>query len=146
MVKFFNNFCVVLCTTIKNGKWKTDTVNTLISMENVLQHNDVALTNWEHSANIMFCMCFEFSPCFSFWQATLGNTVWRKAFSLVQEKGMFCLIQGPCIRQNYSEELAIISLLLQKFPFKHKATVNKYVDTVDRWTDRHTDIPKKTGS
>lgn len=73
----------------------------------------------------------------------------EKAFSPVLEKGMFCLIQGPCIWERlYCEVLHIISLLLQKFPFKHKATINKYIDTVDRWTDRQTHThryTKKTG-
>lgn len=79
--------------------------------------------SWEHFANIMFSMSFELSPCFSFWQATLYHTVHQsRSFSLVLEKGMFCLIQGLCVWQDYCEALDVTSLLFQKpvqFPLNH---------------------------
>lgn len=80
--------------------------------------SDATFPIWEHFAN-MFCMCF-------FDRLYFYNSVHqRRSFSLVPEKGMFCLIQDLRVWQDYCEALDVTSLLFQKpvqFPLNHEAT------------------------
>lgn len=128
--------------------WKSELHYWVLRTEN---SSGAKLTTWDHFANNMLCMCFELSPCFlcdrlHFTTLCIRATI----FFLVLEKGMFCLIQCPCVWQYYCEALDVTSLLFQKplqFPLNHKATaatINKWIDPVDGWIDRHTDKPRKT--
>lgn len=117
--------CVVPLCTLKYEEQERNTVNTMMSTEKV---NCVAQTiaEWvmphSQSENILL-ICF---ACAFFDRLYFYNSVHqRRSFSLVPEKGMFCLIQDLRVWQDYCEALDVTSLLFQKpvqFPLNHEAT------------------------
>lgn len=137
MLKLWNHCLSFLCCNlcaVKDGQ-KRKINKSIEKVNDVPKRHNNRMVLHSQPENILLILCFacvlNWAHVFLFdrqYFATLYASEPFFFFSLpplVLEKGMFCLIQGLRVWQDYCEALDVTSLLFQKlvqFPLNHKAT------------------------